>query len=449
MERSLKEERIKKKYEKDRATFEKSQRISQINRDLVIRYVEDATIDRENKTKYPYSYNSMRFTIMKKICEDCFESKNLNELTRTDILKFEEDLQQDRILNTSCKNPKPYSDSYKAKFGKILIEFFSLYYGDNKDTFAKLMLTVKGNKILTTSYEKYKKKSYLTYENVRKIIQKTDKLLVAVYFAVMFDGGPRIEAFLNTKFSDIIEKEGEEQNYFIFTFPTFSKHKKGATIPLFMFYNTIKEYIELEKTKSDYNPNNYFFPKSAQWCNKMFKNEVKKHLGEYVNGFHYKSFHNHSGRHSSATHYALYVAKRESAIYNRYGWAFGSSEAKEYIQLISARDEEEEKLFRKSSVAEETRSYRNKLKELTEKLDKLNEENDKLKEENEVEATESMKLIKDYQRTLEEHKKTTDIMSKLIKHLPNTPEKQELVDEYYGDDKIKSKKPINYSALEY
>lgn len=446
---SLRKQKIVKRFEKDKRTFENCQNISEKNKKLVDRYIKDATSNRLNKSEYPYSYNSMRYTLMKKLCEEIFIGKNLDELTQEDLMEFEENLQTDKIKNTANKVAKKYSQSYKSKFGKIIMEFYKYLYGRDKESYNNLVLNQFGNKILTTAYERFKKKPILYYDDVRRIIKKTDKILIAVYFAVMFDGGPRIEAFLNTKFSDIIEKEGEQQNYFVFSFPTFSKHKKGATIPLYLFYPTIKEYIEQEKSKKDFNPNNYFFPKSAQWCNKMFKKAVKDYLGEWANGFHYKDFHNHSGRHSSATHYALNVAKRESAIYQRYGWAFGSEEAREYIQLIAAKDSEEEKLFRKSAVAEETRGYKDQLKQLTAKLDQLSEENRRLKEDNLEESNENLKMLENYQKTMEEHKKTTDIMSKLIKHLPNTPEKQELVDEYYGDNKVKVKKEIDYRALEY
>lgn len=444
MERSLKEQRVIKKYEKDKRTFENSQKISEKNKQLVGNYVKDATSNRKVKTTYPYSYNSMRYTIMKKLCEDVFSDRNLDELTHEDLIQFDEDLQQNKIMNNNCNKPKPYSDSYKSKFGKVIMEFYKYYYGRDKEGYSQMVLNKFGNKILTTSYERYKKKPYLTYKDICKIIKKTDNLLVAVYFAVMFDGGPRIEAFLNTKFSDIIEKEGGEQNYFIFSFPTFSRHKKGATVSLYLFYNTIKEYIEQAKLKDDYNPNNYFFPKSAQWCNKMFKEEVRKHLGEYINGFYYKDFHNHSGRHSSATHYALYVAKRETAIYSRYGWAFGSSEAREYIQLISARDDEEEKLFRQSAVAEETRDYKDKLKELTKKMDMIVKENEELKDNRQMEVNESMGMMKDYKKKLDEQQKTNELFSKLLEHFPDTPEKEKIAEEFYNNQLDNDSPPSEY-----
>lgn len=438
MERSLKEKRVIKRYEKDKKTFENSELISERNKELVDTYIRNATSNRLVKTTYPYSYNSLRYTIMKKICEEIFPDRDIDTLTQDDLIKFDEDLQQNKIMNTHNKEPKSYSNSYKAKFGKILMEFFKYYFGRDKESYGYLVLNQFGNKVLTTNYERYKEKPYLTYQNIRKIIRETNDLLVAVYFAVMFDGGPRIEAFLNTKFSDIIEKEGEKQNYFIFNFPTFSKHKKGATVALYLFYNTIKEYIEQEKLKEDYSPNNYFFPKSSQWCNRIIKETIKKHFGEYVNGFHYKTLHNHSCRHSSATHYAVNVAKREFEIYRRYGWAFGSSEAREYIQMISARDTEEEKLFRQSSVADETRKYRNELKELTEKLDKLTQENEDLKDNRQMEVNENLGILKDYQKKIEEQQKTNEMFSKLLEHLPDTPEKEKIADKFYnnqiGDD---------------
>ncbi len=71
----MKEQRVIKKYEKDKRTFENSQKISEKNKQLVDKYIKDATSNRLVKTTYPYSYNSMRYTIMKKLCEEIFIDK--------------------------------------------------------------------------------------------------------------------------------------------------------------------------------------------------------------------------------------------------------------------------------------------------------------------------------------------------------------------------------------
>jgi integrase len=365
---SLKEERDVKKFEKDKKSFDKSKNITEHNKKLVHRYIKTATQNRKKTENSPHSYNSLRYTIMKKILEDVWNNKDLETITHQDIEQFEEDLSLNKIKNTNSTIPKPYANSYKSKFGKIITEYFKYYFGRDKTSFDNLILNDFGNKILTVTCEKFKEKKILNYNEVSKIVKETSKISDAFYFACLFDGGFRIEEFLNITYEDITLKAGTKQDYFIFKVKVGTKTGKPRQVPLYSYTELVKRYLETLEDKGEIKPNTRLFPFTPQYCNKLIKKVVYDVLGRED----FKQFHNHNLRHSSATHYALNVAKREASIYTRFGWVFGSPEAREYIQIMQARDEEDEKQFRETNIYEETKHFK-------EEINLLKDENKEIK----------------------------------------------------------------------
>lgn len=365
MVHSPKEEREKKKFEKDKSSFENSQKISQHNKDLVNRFIINVTQNRRNRSSYPFSYNGMRYTILKKICEDIFPNRNLDELTNHDIENFSIDLETDKIQNTTLKNPKPYSLGYKEQICKVFNSFFQYHFGRQKQKYEDLMLNQFGKKILNITSEKYQEKAILSYNEIKELIESTKGTKHAYYYACLFDGGFRIEEFLNVRYKDIIRQEGEKQDYYIFNITKGTKTSKPRKVSLYIFPEIIREYLEelqenYRKQNKEISPEDYIFSISPQVCNR----NIKRHIQTILKRHDYESFKNHSLRHSSATYYALNVAEREADIYSRYGWAFGSSEAREYIQLLQSSHGREEGLFRKANIYEETQQYKEEIKEI-------------------------------------------------------------------------------------
>ncbi len=133
-------------------------------------------------------------------------------------------------------------------------------------------------------------------------------------------------------------------------------------VSLFMFPEIIKRKLNEVRSRKDYSRNSYIINKSPKYFNLQIKKALINILGfdeEFAS-----LFHNHSLRHSSASYYAVYVAEREADIYRRYGWSFGSDEAREYVQLMYSNDEKEEQQFRKSAVYEETKQYQQEIKDI-------------------------------------------------------------------------------------
>jgi integrase len=357
---SLKVKRDKERYERTLFNFNASN-LSDKNKQLILNYINLVTHYRKNKSVQPYGVNTTRILILKRFCE--YVKKDLDKVTNFDLIRFAMDLDQDIFKS---ERGKPYSLGYKEKFSKMINSFYTYHYGKDKETLNNLILDQFGKKILSFKGESQKEKPVLTYNQIKLIIEKSESLEEMFFISCLFDGGFRIEEFLNIRFCDVEEKKGEKQRYYIFKVTQGTKTGKSRLVGLYNFPNVIQRYLDVF-VKKGYKTTDYLFQYTPQYCNRLIKLMLIKYLG--FSEEEAKKYHNHSLRHSSATYYAVYVAKREAEIYRRFGWSFGSKEAREYIQMLYVNDSQEEQNFRQTAVSEETKQYKEELNILKYKLE--------------------------------------------------------------------------------
>lgn len=361
------------KLKNSKKNFCESKLISEHNKKLVEKYISSVTLYRSNKSTLPYSMNSNRYNILKKVLETIWKDKKLDEIDYKDVEDLACAFDNNEIQNENNGMKKPYSLGYKQQFCKIINSFFINYYGRDKSKADNIILNEVGKKILNINPKKYSEKPTLSYEETKKLVENSPKIKTAYYFATLFGGGFRIEEFLNIRFKDIEKQKGEKQEFYTFHVTQGTKTGKTRRVNIFLFTEIIKEYLTELKNDENYNEDNFVFKGSQQSCNKLIKKALKDKL-------HYseekaKTYHNHSMRHSSATYYATNISKNDTDLYKRFGWSYGSDEAKEYVMMIEASQGDEEKSFRKSNIHEETKIHEEKLNFQSKEIDELKRQN--------------------------------------------------------------------------
>jgi len=328
----FKEKKIMKE-EKGRRAFNNSKTISKYNKDLVNQFIEDMS-DESRSGDRPYEFNGSRFIVLKLLGEKLLTNKKFNEITMEEVRSIGNTLKSNIIVK---KNGEEYSKSYKKQIFKIINSFYEYLFGTNSEKFNSMFFTKNGRRrVLRVGEIKetdMKPKPILNEEEISILVKETENYKYRFFFAVMFEGGFRIEEFLNIKFKDI--EKNEEFNSYSFKVTEGTKTSKSRVVSLTIFPGVVEEY--LNKRKNDLNIDDireeYIYPMSSQQMNRVIKKQIEQILGRGD----FKDFHNHSFRHSSATHFALHF--NEAQMDDHFGWAYGSTEKRAYIQRSNAISE--------------------------------------------------------------------------------------------------------------
>lgn len=315
------------KYEVCRRGFENSDEVSMYNKSLIIDFVEKKG-DKCETGNFPYSYSCMRINCLKWLAK-FFDDKDLDKLTHQELLMC------GRELRRSTK----WKKQYKKKWCDILNSFFAFLCGRDINKLNNLIYDEQNDRVFSVGKvlkRDKKEKPLLTYEEVEKLVSEAKLPHYAYYFAVMFDGGMRIEEFLALRFKDITPKVQDGQEYYEFHIWYGTKNRgESRDIALTMYPNVIKEQLERRKQElgdkysEDEKVFNYQTNTADSICNKFVKSEIARILKK-ENAL---AYHNHSIRHSSATYYYCDLDFSDALLEARFGWGPKSNERREYVQL--------------------------------------------------------------------------------------------------------------------
>lgn len=268
-------------------------------------------------------------------------NKKTNSLTKKDIENFD--------LKLTKRELKSSSD-YRI----VLKIFLKWKLGLDKSQKIAGWLDVRS---------KQKTPDYLSELEIDKLFKSCKSVSERFLIAVLFDSGARIEEFLNIRFEDIQEIEGNSNFIKIALKEEYSK-THGRTISLYWKHSleAVRDFLR-ERKGEDHKLNDPVYNNTYDSIRFFLKR-----LGERVLK---KKVTPHLFRHSSVTYYANKLNRQELCY--RYGWAFSSNMPDIYISRAGMINKELDEKFEGGVI--------NSLKE---ELDKekfeRNKEMEKLKE---------------------------------------------------------------------
>ena len=343
--------------------FFDSSKILQQNKDSIKEFMEEKFL--ELGTEPNWETYRVKYSSYKKICEDFFPDKVLLDLTHEDIKEFRSKFQTNEFKQQNGLN---YSAGYKEKLINNLNEYFKEML--TKKQYDDKVFTLRGQKnILSIKYKRdhsIKDQVYFTYTEIKKLIDNIDDIRYKFYFAAGFDGGFRINEFRNIKKKHTIFEKQENYQYLRTNVYYSTKTGEYRPVDLSMFMPIYKAYFEylLQNYQKLYgepfSEESRIFTLTEQVTNRR----IKKYVKDILQREDFNQFHNHSLRHSSATHYANYVDIGETEFYWRFGWSLQSDEAKTYTKQIKARKSDIIKKVYSSSVNLETQDLRKEIEEM-------------------------------------------------------------------------------------
>lgn len=276
--------------------------------------------------------------------------KPLKNLTIKDVETYISDLNSNKIKK---HDGSKYSEQTKSNYKKMLVLFLSWLFGENSKKF---------NDLTSWIDTRFKKKSieYFRENEVIEILKKCNTPKQKILITALFDGGFRIEEFLNIRMGDITLVEGDVPYYRIKVRTEYSK-TEGREVPMFWKYSTdiIRDWLEIN---FDLSNDDQFFKSSYDGV-RMLLNKIGSRTGKKITA--------HKLRRSAAFHYAN-QGHGEYRINKRFGWASGSDVGGKYYVQQSDIDLEENK---------QKVEYENlKLEEVKENLKRTEEQNKFLNE---------------------------------------------------------------------
>jgi len=339
----------------------KDNNISPINKKLISSFLADAAIGKTARLHASVKILSMRarskYLYNLKPFLRFFPKKSLKDLTKKDIENFVRALEENKI-KTINRNTN-YSTKTKSDIKKTVIILLRWLFGE-------------GNKHHEMTYWidtrwTHKDVPSLEEHQIKKMLDTCTKIQQKVLLACLFDGGFRIEEFLNVRNSDVRLVEGDAPLYKIMIRGQFSK-TKGRDVSMFWSesYDIIKSWIA---TKNNIlNPDEPFFDLGYRRCQ-----EILAELGKKIN----VKLHPHLLRHCSATHYAN-KGLNEFQLNKRYGWSSSSDMGRKYVDSSKIDEKQQTKEYGDTKLAE----LRNQLRKQEEDGRIRREEMDVLKRDN-------------------------------------------------------------------
>jgi len=355
-----------KSYKEAINNFLADEKVSLSNRKLIISFLEDAAIGKTARLHASVKSLSMRarskYMYNLKPLARFFPKKSLKALTKKDIESFVRALEENKI-KTINRNTN-YSTKTKSDIKKTMIILLRWLFGE-------------GNKYHEMTYwidTRWVQKDVPSLEEhqIKKILDNCTTMQQKVLLTCLFDGGFRIEEFLNVRNSDVRLVESEVPYYKIMLRGQFSK-TKGRDVSMFWSesYDVIKSWIATKGANQ--NPDEAFFDIGYKRCQ-----EILKELGKKIN----VRLHAHLLRHCSATHYAN-KGINEFQLNKRYGWSSGSDMGRKYVDSSKIDEKQQVKEY------EDT-----KLTELRNSLRKQEEESRIRRDEIEILKNDNMKFEK-------------------------------------------------------
>ena len=350
------------RYDCARARLLVDERILEGNRLLILRFLDDSAIGKTARVKARVKSVGIRARLknlyLLKTVGLYFRDRPLKNLTVGDIEEFVRDLNEDRVKGAK---DIPFAGQTKANIKKTLIIFLRWLFGERARRFYDMTYWID---------TRFKAKDIPSIEeaDVKQILQYCTTIRQKVLVTCLFDGGFRIEEFLNVRNSDVKLVPGPVPFYRIRIRNEFSK-TKGRDVSMFWAesYDVITAWHSAKPPSSAEEP---FFSGTYNGVRKTLCQ-----LGARIA----KRLNPHLFRHSSATFYAN-KGLNEFQMNKRYGWTQGSDMGRKYV--------DQSKIYEQPQVNEYEES---KFSDLREQLRHQEEENrilldsqQSLKEDNEL-----------------------------------------------------------------
>src|SRR3989344_1624436 len=333
------------------------------NRKKLIKFLDDSAIGKTARMKAAvktcnlrsrekYLYNLKPFITF-------FAKKEITTLTVKDIETFVAALDNGKIKTLNYKTE--YSSKTKSDIKKTMIIFIRWLFGERSKKYHEMTFWV------STRHDK-KSVASLEESQIKQILNNCTDLKQKALIACLFDGGFRIEEFLNIRNVDVREVQSDAPYYKMMVRNQFSK-TQGRDVSMLWSesYDIIKALIVSKG--SNRNPEEPFFDGSYRYCQ-----ELLKKLGGKIG----VRLHAHLFRHSSATYYAN-KSWNEFQLNKRYGWGRGSDMGREYVDMSKIDEQPKVKEYEESKLAD----LRNKLRKQEEENRLRKEEIESIKQQHE------------------------------------------------------------------
>lgn len=309
--------------------IDKESSLSKRQKDQIKKFILEAQIGKNSKKKVGTHRLISNLQTFFKLGE--YFKKDFDKLTEQDLIKFYQDLEQDKIR---AKSGKPYKASSKDDTIRNLKRFLKWVWPEGK---------YKQRASWIKQYNEVPEMRALSMEEIKKLAKgfklPRDKTLTMF----LGDSGCRIEEALNLAIKDVEKKTKDNgQEYFIINVRISKTKPRKISVPLCS--EMLNEWLQQHPNMKDKEA--YLFPATYDAYRKALRLTAKKILGENVTP--------HQLRHSSASHYCKVINNPYKFCY-RYGWAFNSDMAKRYIdreQLEEQAQEELDNVIKKDKIQE-------------------------------------------------------------------------------------------------
>lgn len=303
--------------------------------------------------------------------------KDFEDLNEKELEQFYKDLQNNKIRKA---NGGIYKQNSKDELIKNLKRYLKWAWNDEKkyNTHARWM----------REKEEIPEIPAITLDQIKKVVDTMQYDRDKTLTMLAFDSGARIEELLNLKIRDIqrrTKKDGEEY-YAIKIDGTKTKEaKREISVPLAspLLTQWLKEHPSINDKEA------YLFDITYDAFRKVLRMNGKKAIQMVITP--------HQLRHSSATYYCPLINNDRMFCY-RYGWAFGSKQARRYIDRNRLGDTAQEeldniiKVSKMQDLEKEFEDFKEGLKPLTPYLEAIAEAMERMQKTGKREANIHIKL---------------------------------------------------------
>jgi integrase len=329
-------------YKREMDKLEADENMNAKDKELILRFVWDCKMGKTQSGRYKKKIGKAR--ILKYI-------QNLRILSGWIGKRFEEVTQEDMeklvcgIEENVYKNrEKEYSDETKADYKKTLRKFYKWLGKPELIEFISLVV-------------KPKDVPAIKREEAETMINSTHDTAIKAAIIVLFDGGLRVEEFLNLRIKDLTkEKYGNDSNCYWIDVRYSKTFARKLPLPLSTKY--LQKWLEEHREKE--NPDAQVFPFTYPAFRKRLKTLAEKALKKNVNP--------HMLRHSSATYWAPKMNRYQFCA--KYGWSFGSDMPDRYIKRKGIIFDE---IAEKGDVDQTSKLQKDNVK-LREKMERLEQD---------------------------------------------------------------------------
>jgi integrase len=295
--------------------------MSENQKKRIFQFVEDLKIGKAGKKVRAHRLTSYLCFLLKL---HSYFGKDLIKVTEKEATEFYKDLMDNRVKR---ENGLPYSQNTKDLFVRTLKRYLGWELkGRDNQHYRKVAGWMKEEQPKSN-------KRAITFEQTKEIINKEKNARNKALFCFLFDSGCRIEEALNVRLQDLeVHKRDNGKDEYFMVRVRFSKTRpRKISLPLSSSF--LNRWLKEHPVKK---PDAFLFPLGYDNSRKIIQEMSKRVLGFTIAP--------HELRHSSVTFYVQKFGLRDIAgFYYRYGWVFGSREAKTYIDehLIGGEQEQE------------------------------------------------------------------------------------------------------------